>query len=127
MSGKVKSRKAKNDVIFVLIVFALVGIFALVLFLTQTKGDSVVVLVDGKVFGEYSLSSDTTVEIKSEYGTNILEIKNGFADMLSADCPDGICVAHRPVSNGGESIICLPNKVVVEVHSSKNNDKDIVA
>lgn len=122
-----KKSKAKNDLVFVLVVLLAVGIFALVLFLTRTDGDTVKILVDGKLFGEYPLSQDTSVEIKSENGVNILEIKDGKADMLSADCPDGICVEHRPVSCGGESIICLPNKVVVEVHSKKSGEKDIVA
>ena len=57
-------------------------------------------------------ASDTSAE-----GTwhNILVIKDGRADMTDADCPDRICVNHRPVSQEGETIVCLPHKVVVEV------------
>ena len=31
------------------------------------------------------------------------------------DCPDKICVNHAAISKKGETIVCLPHKVVVEV------------
>ena len=121
------SDKAGNDMIFVMILLVIISVFALVLFVTRTGGDTVRVLVDGEIYGEYPLFVDMKTEIKSENGYNILEIKDGKADVLSASCPDGICVSHRPIENGGESIICLPNKVVVEIHTLKESEKDIVA
>ena len=53
-------------------------------------------------------------------------IKNGKADMTEADCPDKLCVHQKPVSKNHESIICLPNKVIVEVDSSANSEFDAV-
>ena len=49
--------------------------------------------------------------------TNTLEIRDGCADMTDADCPDKICVNQKAVSRPGETIVCLPNKVVVEVEA----------
>ena len=80
--------------------------------------------VDGEVFGTYGLTEDQTVEIDD---TNRLVIKDGEARMEWADCPDQICVDHRAVSRNGESIICLPNQVVVTVASSEERDVDAVA
>ena len=34
------------------------------------------------------------------------------------------CVNQKPVSKNHESIICLPNKVVVEVDSKENSQLD---
>ena len=34
--------------------------------------------------------------------------------MIRADCPDQLCVKQKAVSKNKESIICLPNKVVIE-------------
>ena len=47
--------------------------------------------------------------------------------MTKADCPDKLCVNQNAVSKNGESIICLPNKVVVTVDSSENSEFDAVA
>ena len=120
-----KSKKTRNDIIFISALLVVIALFSLVLFATREKGDKVVVTIDGNFFAEYPLDTDIEVEIKSENGYNILIINDGRAYVESASCPAGIGVSHRPVSNGGESIICLPNKVVVEVHTTKENVADI--
>lgn len=51
----------------------------------------------------------------SEEGFNLLSVTDGTVRMEAADCKDQICVRHRAVSAEGESIICLPHKVVVEI------------
>ena len=65
-----------------------------------------------KVFGTYLLSEDRTVSVNE---TNIVLITEGTVSMESADCPDQICVHHQRIKRSGESIICLPNKVVVSI------------
>ena len=80
--------------------------------------------MNGAIQGVYSLSEDKEIEINE--GTNILRIKNGEADMVKADCPDQLCVNQKPVSKNHESIICLPNRVVVEVESKEESEYDAV-
>ena len=55
-----------------------------------------------------------------------IQIKDGEASMIEADCPDQICVHEKAISADGESIICLPNKIVVEVESDKESELDAV-
>lgn len=83
------------------------------------------VKVRGEIEGVYSLAEDQTIEING--GTNLLQIKNGNVDMTWADCPDKLCVNQKAISKNGESIICLPNKVVVTVESNENSEFDAVA
>ena len=111
------SRKAKNDIILILslVLLALAAGAALLLF--KPEGDVVSVSVDGEVIAEYPLSEDVEVEIETDGGYNLLVIEGGRARVERASCPDGICAAHRPISQDGASIICLPNRVVIEVHS----------
>ena len=45
-----------------------------------------------------------------------------------ASCPDGICAAHKPISREGESIVCLPHRVVITVRTVEDEGgPDIVA
>ena len=46
--------------------------------------------------------------------------------MIEADCRDQLCVNQKAISADGESIICLPNKIVVEVESDKESELDAV-
>ena len=124
---QVKKRgKLKNDIIFVSVLLLVIILAVLGMLLFRSFGDTVTVTVDGDVFGEYSLNENTTVEIRTNYGTNILVIQDGKAFVESASCPDGICSSHKPISYDGESIICLPNKVVITV-SGGGNAPDIIS
>lgn len=84
----------------------------------------VLVTVKGADFGTYRLDEDQTVDIE---GKNTLVVEDGAAYMEEADCPDQICVRHRRISRNGESIICLPNQVVISVKSSEDSELDGVA
>ena len=55
---------------------------------------------------------------------NTLVIENGKADMISADCPDKLCVKQHAISSNGETIVCLPNKVVVEIEDGESSQFD---
>ena len=79
------------------------------------------------MFGEYSLGKNRSIEINSELGSNLLVIKDGKAYVENASCPDGICSKHRPISYDGESIICLPNKVVVSIDKQDASAPDIIS
>ena len=60
---------------------------------------------------ELPLSEDKKVELAG----NTIEIKNGKADITAATCKNQICVKHKKIEKKGESIVCLPNKVIVEI------------
>ena len=91
------------------------GAFSLHYVLRDVGRGSVVIKVDGVLEGTYDLSEDQEIVING--GSNTLLIKNGEADMIDADCPDQLCVKQRAVSRNHENIICLPNRVIVEVES----------
>ena len=120
-------RKRRNDVILVLGLLLVIFAAGLALFLFRSVGDTVTVTVNGEKYAEYSLSEDREVEIRVGEGYNILVIEEGRAYVRVASCPDGICSSHRPISHDGESIICLPNKVVIEIRTTKTDQPDIIA
>lgn len=120
--------RLRNDIIFIAVLLIVVSAIGLSYFFFRGEGDTVEVSLGGKERGSYSLNEDRTVEIKSERGYNILVIKDGEAYVSEASCPDGICSAHKPVSRDGESIICLPNEVVISVSAKDSeNTPDIVS
>jgi len=117
--------KKKDIVLILMIVAAACLAFELHELIGADSAGCVTVKVDGVIEGVYSLGEDQEIEVNG--GTNILVIKNGKADMTEADCPDKLCVNQKPISKKHESIICLPNKVIVEADSSKNSEFDAVA
>lgn len=91
-------------------------------------GAYVTVTVDGEMYGTYSLDVEQEVPIRRDgVTTNVLVIAEGQADMIQADCPDKLCVHQRSISKSKESIICLPNKVVVTVEQAGSPEYDSMA
>ena len=120
---KIKLEKRDKLLIVIVVCVALCAFLAHQIIGGDGAG-KVTVKVNGELKGTYSLAEDQTIEING--GTNILQIKNGKADMTEADCPDQLCVNQRAISRQGESFICLPHKVVVEVESSESTELDAV-
>lgn len=91
--------------------------------LWKSDGSIVEVTVDGEVLGTYRLDQDQTVQIQK---TNVLVIENGKADMTDANCPDQLCVHQKAISKSGETIVCLPNKVIVTIIGAEESAEDVV-
>lgn len=117
----------KKDYIFLIAMLVFGGILWFV-FRPSDAGEQAMVriTVDGQVYGEYPLDENQEIHI---HDTNICVIKNGSVRMISADCPDQICVKTKPIHTRAASIICLPNKVSVEIigDTGDNNEPDAVA
>ena len=105
----------KNDLLRVLALLLLAGGGWLYTLLTRRGGGVVEVAVDGTVAEVLPLSADGSYTWTGAAGTNTLVIENGAAYMVSADCPDRLCVKRGPVRYAGESIVCLPHKLTVTV------------
>ena len=89
------------------------------------EAPAAVVTIDGIEYGTYPLDEDRVERIEIGDGEyNILEIKDGEAFMSEASCPDQICVLHSHIRYTGESIVCLPHKVLVEIINGEVNDLD---
>ncbi len=110
--GITKIRKS-DCMFFIMILVLAAAIFAIQIMSGSKNAGYVTVRVDGELTASYDLTADQEVSLNG--GTNTLLIEDGRARMIWADCPDKLCVRQRAVSRDRESIICLPNKVVVEV------------
>lgn len=90
------------------------------------EGTTVVVSINGKEYGTYALSENQTVELPSKFGKNRLMISDGVVWMETAVCPDQYCVKQGKISRVGEQIICLPNKIVVELTGEEPDSLDTI-
>ena len=114
----------KGDIIIFAVLLCISAIIICALFLFSSNGKAVRIEVDSKTVSSLPLDEDTLYEVKiNGKTTNTVRIKDGKAEVISADCPDKICVNHRAISKSGESIICLPNKVVVSIEGG-NEEAD---
>lgn len=126
----ITKRFAKADVwlIALLLTIGIVSFFAVRMFMGDQNGATVRISLDGELYGTYRLSKEQTVLIgKGGTVTNTLQISGRKAKMAEADCPDRLCVHQNAISRQGETIVCLPNKIVVEVEGGEGPMYDSVS
>ena len=66
------------------------------------------IIFDKKIIGK-------TIPIETEFGYNLIEIGDGEVWVVEASCPDELDVKQGKISRSGEIIVCLPNKLVIEI------------
>ena len=142
----------KADIVFLFGILAIAFLGLLVLQQHREKGSYMEVSYDGTALGKISLSgqeetyyllTDGTLQklekekdmewaaqlaqIEGENQTgnyNIFMCRNGEVRMIKSNCPDLLCVHHYPVKTAGESIICLPHKIVIAITGEKGKELD---
>ena len=118
----------KADIIVMSVVLAVAGIFAFFLyFVNGDQGKYVQVEIDGNIVETIELNNDFEKQYNFDGDTNTLTIADGKASVTQANCRDGICVNHMPISRSGESIICLPHKVVITIVDTADDSNEIDA
>lgn len=114
-------KKYKKDIIIVsvLLVVALGGY--LCFNMNNNKNARYVQIYRGDILMKtYLLSRDGQYELKTGNDFNQLVIENGSVFIKEANCPDKLCVKQGTISKSGESIICLPHKIVVKISSEES-------
>lgn len=88
------------------------------------------ITVDGKLFKTVKLTKEEqTIDIKTEYGYNILKIHDYGMEIVDADCPDKVCLTFGFVERNGGTIVCLPHKLLIEIEggpSGEGDDVDVI-
>ena len=119
-----KIRGWKKDLLLWLVLAAVGGGLALLVRCTRPAAATVDVRVGGAVQASYPLARDRVVTIHGVGGgTNELHIEHGTVYLSEATCPDRLCVKQGRISRDGQSIICLPNQVVVELRTGVQEEE----
>ncbi len=101
------------DLVLIILILAVGTISAISVF--KTKENAVVTVYKGdRLWGEYPFDEDRVIKVDEH---NTFQIKAGKVSMIHADCPDKRCVKQGSTSK--LPIVCLPNKLVIQIKSHK--------
>ncbi|MTI69285.1 MAG: NusG domain II-containing protein [Firmicutes bacterium] len=118
----------KHEIIIILLIIttciATIGITKLVM-----EDDSVsktaVIYRDGRIIKTVSLDDTKfkkVIDIKIGHDKVTLKIADGGVSIIHSTCPDQICVHDGFIDKSGEMLVCLPNKILVEIKESTGED-----
>lgn len=115
----------KLDIFLVIGVLVLAGVLYFSGILRpQGTGAEVVITVDRKEFKRIPLDAEETIVVETGKHRNVVVVKDGYANVTEADCPDLLCVNQKKIHLTGETIVCLPHKMVVEIVGGQDNEID---
>lgn len=98
---------------------------ALISFL-PSQGSTAVIYVNGEQVAEIELSQLQEPYELSIGGNRILATNEGIA-VIEADCKDQSCVRQGMISDTGMPIVCLPNRLVVQIEHGEASEFDAVS
>ena len=120
-------KKHKNDILLILLVLVIAAALLVYRAANRESGSSVEVTVDGALLMTLPLDKDTSVVIGEGDHTNTLVIRGGEASVTAASCPDHVCIKRGTIRYDGETIVCLPNRLVVTVVNGADSGMDIIS
>jgi len=104
----------------IFIVFAMIcGMLGTFPLLKSGLPERVVVFRDNSVAAEYPLNKDIIFNVNGKNGPVAIEIKNNEVKIKHVNCPHQICRRTGSISQTFGQLVCAPNNILVEIHSSK--------
>ena len=119
-------KKYKNDIILVAVILLAAFLTGAYIYAARDTGAYALVTVDGDEIYRLPLDEDITIEVGGDGRYNTIVIENGSVRVEDASCPDHVCINQGQKMYGGETIICLPNRMVITVVSDNAPDIDAV-
>jgi len=89
-----------------------------------------VITVDNKIVKEITLTGNTGSDVfditQPDLDTNTIEVRDNQIRIKAATCSDQVCVLTGFISKPGETIVCLPHKLVIEIQAVDGYTDDII-
>ena len=115
-----KILKKADIILFFVLLFAGIGLSVLS-FSSGTTGEKVEVSLDGKLYGTYDLHKNQVIEINENNHLNKITINDGYVQMSYSDCKNQVCVNDGKISRTNQSIVCLPNRIMIKITGGKED------
>lgn len=89
-----------------------------------------VISLDNQIIETITLTDHTGIEVfditPSEHDRNTIEIRDERIRMKAATCTDQVCVKMGFISKPGETIVCLPHKILIEIQTIDGGTDDVI-
>ncbi len=112
----------KKDILLIITLTALGMIMGFSTF-QRAQGETAVVRFNGEVAEEISLNGDY---YETEINSVTICRENGKVFIKNSSCPDKLCMRGKGLSKSGDTAVCVPNKVTVEIRGGKSKVPDAI-
>lgn len=123
-----KLTKGDKVLVIVLIVFSLLFAYYMSTVNNNLEKKYISIQINGEEIKTIAFSDDIigeTYVLETEFGRNVLQFGDGEVRIIEASCPDQLCVKQGKIGQVGQLLVCLPNRLVVEIKANDAINDDI--
>lgn len=123
-----KLTKGDKVLVIVLIVFSLLFAYYMSTVNNNLEKKYISIQINGEEINTIEFSDDIigeTYVLETEFGRNVLQFGDGEVRIIEASCPDQLCVKQGKIGQVGQLLVCLPNRLVVEIKANDAINDDI--
>lgn len=110
-----RSRLWTRADVLVVVLLLVLAVAVSALTIGREAGSRAVVVVAGQRSAVLPLEATTRITVQGPLGPTVVEGTGHAVHVVSSACPQNVCVRMGEVSAVGETILCVPNRVVVRV------------
>lgn len=114
--------RAGDGVICAVLALLCAALFLLPLLQNADEDLTAQIVANGEVIETVALSTLQAEETR-EYGGCVIVLSPEGVCVKDADCPDRLCVKTGLISHSGETVACVPNRVVVTLRQARAADE----
>ncbi len=125
----------RGDRVLIILIVAVITAFFTVQYWQPNQADSLAqgssyanITLDGQLYRRVELTEQSQeIEIQTERGYDLLQISDFGIRVIESDCPQKICMTYGQIDQSGEVIVCLPNRMLIEIDGWDHQDNEIDA
>lgn len=109
---------------FIILLLAVASALSFIPRLGAGRGETVTLTAGNAQAKNFSLSRDTVFAVAGPIGKTEVSIHKGQVWISDASCPRQICRHQGKIRLNGQILVCMPNRLVIEIKGSNDPEVD---
>jgi len=93
---------------------------------SQMGGEVVIEYEGGRIIKPLNNWAER-LELKGPLGVSLAEVERGRVRMISSPCPGKVCTHSGWISKRGQSIVCVPNRIIIRINGRAKEKYDALS
>lgn len=115
----------KNDFKLIVIILTITFLLFIYYFANKQPANQALVYHNSELILTIDLSIDATYEVMGDNGPVIIRVLKNQIKVEQENSPYHLCSKQGYISEANETIICLPNRIIIELPKDNTLDTEV--
>lgn len=115
----------KNDKILIITIFSISVMMITISIICKQEGGQALIYHNHQVVQTVDLNIDHIYQVEGDLGIVKVEVKDQKIRVIEENSPYHLCSKQGYISSSNETIICMPNRIMIEIIGKNNIDAQV--